>query len=355
MAANVKIPVIILSGFLGSGKTSLLTRALKQPQLANSAIIVNEFGRMGLDHHLLSRVEERTLLVGGGCVCCSMREDLVNACMELLEDMQRGAKPRVDRIIVETTGLADPSPIWFTVLRHPVLQHHFHVESVLVTVDAVNGMLHLDSHDESIKQISAADRVIVTKTDIADGEEIERLRRRIGQLNPAAEVELTDSEDTKSARFFADNPDSVRSPRTRCAMAAADGGREGRSAEDGRNGSGGHTDATHSVSIRFDRPLDWHAFGLWLSMLLHARGTDILRVKGLLDLGGEGPVSLNGVQHIIHPPEHLDGWPDGRRTSTIVFIMKKVQPQQVTSSLLAFQHMLGAVPYVLETDLQFPY
>jgi G3E family GTPase len=328
-----KIPVIILSGFLGSGKTSLLTRTLKQKELQNSAIIVNEFGKIGLDHHLLSNVEERTLLIGGGCVCCSTREDLVTAFMALLNDMQKGVQPKVDRVIVETTGLADPSPIWFTLLRHPVLQHHFDVDRILVAIDAVNGMFHLDHHQESMKQAAIADQIIITKTDIASSGQIEQLLERIPSINPAASIVTTHAEDTDGSRFFlGDLPPAVKTVRT-------EGSADVKSV---------HAGDTRSISIQFDTPLDWHAFGLWLSMLLHARGTHILRVKGLLDLGGQGPVSLNGVQHIIHPPEHLDKWPAGKRQSNIVFIMKKVEPQQILDSLLAFQHVLGAVPYALE-------
>lgn len=328
-----KIPVIILSGFLGSGKTSLLTKALKHHELRNSAVIVNEYGKIGLDHHLLSKVEERTLLIGGGCICCSTREDLVAVFMALLNDMQAGVKPRVDRVIVETTGLADPSPIWFTILRHPVLQHHFDVDRILVTIDAVNGMLHLDHHQESVKQAAVADQIIITKTDIASGEQVQKLLERIPLLNPAASIVTTEADDLEGARFFIDDLQLVKTSRTASDPVAADHV---------------HTSDTRSIAIRFEQPLDWHAFGLWLSMLLHARGIDILRVKGLLDLGGQGPVSLNGVQHIIHPPEHLESWPEGGRQSTIVFIMKKVEPQQILDSLLAFQHVLGAVPYALE-------
>lgn len=327
-----KIPVIILSGFLGSGKTTLLTRTLKQNELQNSAIIVNEYGKIGLDHHLLSNVEERTMLIGGGCICCSTREDLVTAFMALLNDMQKGVQPKVDRVIVETTGLADPSPIWFTILRHPVLQHHFDVDRILVAIDAVNGILHLDNNQESVKQAAVADQIIITKTDIASSEQIEQLLERIPLINPAASIVTTHVEDPDSSRFFVGDLPAARTAKT------------GNSA----NGNHVHAGDTRSISVQFDTSLDWHAFGLWLSMLLHARGTDILRVKGLLDLGGDGPVSLNGVQHIIHPPEHLENWPVGRRQSSIVFIMKKVEPQQILDSLLAFQHVLGAVPYALE-------
>jgi G3E family GTPase len=160
-------PVTVVTGFLGSGKTTLLARVLSEPSMANTAVLVNEFGDVGLDHHLLRRVDERTVLLGSGCVCCTMREDLVGALMELLDLDQRGEISRLDRVVIETTGLADPAPILHTIYADPVLQHHFAVDLVLTTVDAVNGELHLDRNLESVKQVAAADKVVVTKTDIA--------------------------------------------------------------------------------------------------------------------------------------------------------------------------------------------
>jgi len=329
MRVSGKIPVTVLSGFLGSGKTSLLERALRQGALRNTAVIVNEFGKIGLDHHLLSRVEERTVLLGGGCVCCSTREDLVAALLELLHRAAHDGRP--DRVVIETTGLADPSPIWFTVLRHPVLQHHFDVGRIIVTVDAVNGLLHLERHAESVKQAAVADLIVLTKTDIASEASIRELESRLRAINPAAEMMRSRPDDPDAAGIFAaERP--YRSPSRPAPEPPVPGH------------ASPHDGGTRSLSVRFDRPLDWNAFGLWLSMLLHARGVDILRVKGHLDLGGDGPVLLNGVQHIIHPPEHLDEWPNDERCSKIVFIMKGIEPQQVMDSLSAFQHVLGAEP-----------
>jgi G3E family GTPase len=169
MEGKTRRPVTVVTGFLGSGKTTLLARVLSAPSMANTAVLVNEFGEVGLDHHLLRRVDERTVLLGSGCVCCTTREDLVGALMELLDMDQRGEIPRLDRIVIETTGLADPAPILHTIYAHPVLQHHFSVDLVLTTVDAVNGTLHLDRNPESVKQVAAADKIVVTKTDIRGG------------------------------------------------------------------------------------------------------------------------------------------------------------------------------------------
>lgn len=205
----------------------------------------------------------------------------------------------------------------------------------------MNGLLHLDRHAESIKQVAVADLIVLTKTDIASAAAIRRLESRLRAINPAAEMVCTNPDDPEVSGIFASEW-SIR-PSSRAAweppeLPAAD-----------PMPASPHSGGTKSLSVRFDRPLDWHAFGLWLSMLLHARGVDILRVKGHLDLGGDGPVLLNGVQHIIHPPEHLDSWPKEERCSKIVFIMKDIEPQRVMDSLIAFQHVLGAAPERLAT------
>ena len=186
MEGETRRPVTVVTGFLGSGKTTLLARVLSAPSMANTAVLVNEFGEVGLDHHLLRRVDERTVLLGSGCVCCTTREDLVGALMELLDMDQRGEIPRLDRVVIETSGLADPAPILHTIYADPVLQHHFSVDLVLTTMDAVNGALHLDRNPESVKQVAAADKIVVTKTDIAEPGIVPGLLSRLGKINPSA-------------------------------------------------------------------------------------------------------------------------------------------------------------------------
>jgi G3E family GTPase len=183
-----KKPVTVITGCLGSGKTTLLAKALKSPSMKNTAVLVNEFGKVGLDHHLLKRIDENTILLGGGCVCCTTRDDLVRGLKDLLDQSQLDNLNEIERVVVETTGLADPAPILFTILHDPVLQHHFYIDNVIVTVDAVNGQLHLDRQLESIKQVAVADKIIVTKTDIASSEELNELLVRLTTLNPSAEI-----------------------------------------------------------------------------------------------------------------------------------------------------------------------
>lgn len=321
-----KRKITIITGFLGSGKTTLLTQLLKDPSLKNTAVLVNEFGRVGLDHHLLRRVDEKTLLLGGGCLCCTVREDLVKSLRELLDADHRGEIEPLERVIIETSGLADPAPILFTVLTDTVLQHHFTIDHVIVTVDAINGQLHLDRQPESTKQAAVADKIIITKTDMASETEVQQLIARLRALNPSAEIIESIYGDVDCAKLFVPNEEENRAFHIQVAEPT----------------KGTHGSNTRSISLTFDQPLDWTAFGLWLSMLLHARGQDVLRVKGMIDVGDEGPVILNGVQHIIHPPEHLDKWPIADKRSHVVFIMRSIDPEQILSSLHAFQHILGS-------------
>lgn len=331
----MKRKITIVTGFLGSGKTTLLARALEDPSMRNTAVLVNEFGEVGIDHHLLRRTEERTILLGNGCVCCTTREDLVGALLELLDQEDRGEIPSLERVVIETTGLADPVPIPYTIFSDPVLQHHFTVDLIIATVDAVNGDLHLDHNPESVKQVVAADKLVVTKTDLADAGPVQDLISRLGAINPSARIVEAVSGQTDAGELFepvGEFPDMT--PRTIEAV----------------NTEPHSIASTHSISLTFDGPVDWTAFGIWLSMLLHARGEDVLRVKGILDVGEVGPVVLNGVQHVIHPPEHLEKWPDEDRRSRIVLITKGVATEDLLESLNAFSNILGAQPHPLDYE-----
>jgi G3E family GTPase len=325
-----KYPITVITGFLGSGKTTLLAKALKKPEMERTAVLVNEFGKVGLDHHLLETVEENTILLGGGCVCCSTREDLVKGLSDLLNNRNPSGKG-FDRVVIETTGLADPAPISFTILTHPLLQHHFYIENVVVTVDALNGQMHLDRQIESTKQVAIADKIIITKKDIASTKQMEELKHRIMTINPTAEV--ISSELGEIDPNFLLNPVEITKV-NRITDHSIDTRSHGRT--------------TRSISITFDKPLDWTTFGLWLSMLLHARGEEILRVKGLLDVGERGPIVLNGVQHIIHPPDHLNDWPSEERRSQIIFILQGIDPEEILKSLKAFQYVLGSEVNMIE-------
>lgn len=310
------LPVALVTGFLGSGKTTLLSRLLGRPELGETAVIVNELGEVAIDHHLLRRVDERTVLLSSGCVCCTLRGDLADELRDLLSRRTRGEIPPFRRVLVETTGLADPAPILNTLLAEPVVRHHFEPEAVIATVDALNGLRQLERQPETVKQVVVADRLVVTKTDVADRVAVERLEERLRALNPAAEL--------LEVSFGEADPAALLAP----------GERDPRDLDLG-NGHV-HDGDLRAFVLVLDRPVDWTAFGIWLTMLLQSRGEDVLRVKGLLDVGAAGPVVLNGVQHVVHPPEHLDAWPDADRRSRIVFIARGIGLPEVEESLAAF-------------------
>lgn len=305
----MKIPVALVTGFLGSGKTTLLTRLLAHPDMGETAVIVNELGEVGIDHHLLRRVDERTVLLPSGCVCCALRGDLADELRDLIVRRDAGEIPPFRRIVVETTGLANPTPIVYTLLSEPLVKHHYTLEGVVTTVDAQHGL----RHEESVLQAAAADTLVITKTDLGDPAPVVAELRRLNPVAPI--VEAVFGEVAPSALF----------------------GRGDRDPRDlDYDDSPAHAHETRALCLTFDEPLDWTAFGIWLTMLLQARGNDVLRVKGLLNVGLEGPIVLNGVQHVVHPPEHLPAWPDEDRRSRIVFIGRGVEREALERSLAAF-------------------
>ncbi|MCM3162245.1 GTP-binding protein [Metabacillus litoralis] len=329
---NGKKPITIITGCLGSGKTTILQEILKNEYIKNNtAIIVNEFGKVGLDHHLLRKSVERTVLLDGGCICCNSREDLEEE-LKLLLNMYETGKSKFDRIIIETTGMADPSPILFTVLTNPLLQHRFIIDCVIATVDAKNGLLQFKNNPELIKQLTVADKVIITKTDITPNEEIIKLLDLIREISPSCEFQTAIHGNVNPSIIVGNN---ASSPLT--------------SPIKGNTSTKNHYSPNiHSISFTIKKALDWTAFGLWLSMLLHAKGEDVLRVKGLIDVGEKGPIVLNGVQHIIHPPQHLEEWPTTERNSHIIFILRSIDPHSIEKSLKSFQTFLDTEIELLE-------
>jgi G3E family GTPase len=334
------LPVNIITGFLGSGKTTLLRRWLGTAAFADTAVLVNEFGEVGLDHHLLRRLDEDIVLLQSGCLCCTIRGDLSVAMRDLYDRRESGELPAFRRLAVETTGLADPTPILSTVMSDPVLRHHFRLGTVVTTVDAVNGALHLRRQPESVKQAAIADRLILTKTDIADPAEVAALRQALARLNPSAPVFLSaDAMPDPGLLLGQDSYDpATKSSEVRGWFASL--AAEAPQPADHRHDVNRHDAEISSFCLVFDRPIDWAAFAVWLSMLLHDRGEDVLRVKGLLAIAGvPTPVVVNGVQHIVHPPVHLDAWPDDDRRSRLVFIVRGLTRDDLVRSLAAFNDL----------------
>jgi len=345
-AYETLIPVNVITGFLGGGKTTLLNRLLRSPRLARTAVLVNEFGEVGLDHLLLETVDAETVILQSGCVCCTIRGDLADAIRKLFSRRERGLVPRFDRLAIETTGLADPAPIVSTLLAEPVIRHHFRLGNVIATVDAVNGALHLAHNPESVKQVAVADRIVLTKTDLAEKARIAELKAALARLNPTAPIldaatdplapdDLIAADVYDPARKTAEVQRWLDEEAHRAAAAA---------------GHHGHDPNRHDRGIRafcltFEQPLDWTAFGIWLTMLLHAHGERVLRVKGILNVPGLAtPVVIHGVQHVIHPPAHLEAWPDAERRSRIVFIVRDLDPAAIERSLAAFNRQAALAP-----------
>ena len=310
----MKTPVAVVTGYLGSGKTTVISRLLQHPDMGETAVIVNELGEIGIDHHLVSRIDERTVLLASGCLCCTLRGDLADELRDLLNRRDAGEVPPFSRVIIETTGLADPTPIVNTLLTESLLRHHVQLVAVVATVDAQHGL----RGRESLKQAAIADVLLVTKTDLADGALV---RDALGRLNPLGEiVEVVRGEIAPGVLF--DRPS--RDPLTLL------------SDDRGKGHAHRHDDDVTANVIVFDEPLDWLGFGVWLTMLLHARGQDVLRVKGFVDVGGAGPLLLNAVQHVVHDPVHLEAWPDDDRRTRLVFIGRGLDGARLDASLRAF-------------------
>jgi len=311
----VKTPIALVTGYLGSGKTTLIRALLESPALGETAVIVNELGEIGIDHAILRRVDERTVLLASGCVCCTLRGDLADELRDLVDRRASGELPPFIRVVVETTGVADPAPILATLVSEPLVRNQFALESVIATVDAQHGL----RGEESERQVAAADVLVVTKADLADPAAVER---SVGELNPVASVVRAVQGDV--------DPGALLGPRKAARV-------DSTQALSVRLGQGHrHEDDVAAVSLVLEGAVDWLGFGVWLTMLLHARGREILRVKGLLDVGGEGPLLVDAVQHVVHPPEHLDEWPDGDRRSRIVFIGRGFGRRELERSLAAF-------------------
>lgn len=327
------IPVNVVTGFLGSGKTTLLREILRRPDFSDSAVIVNEFGEVGLDHLLIEEVEEGVLLLDSGCICCTVRSDLQETIRDLHSKAARGDIPSFRRVIVETTGVADPAPIVSTIAAEPVIRQHFRIGNIIVCVDGMNGAATLDAHPEPGKQIAVADRTLVTKADIADAAALSALEARLAALNPMAPMSRSTGEGFDADFLFGDDvgDDSRREAEVARWLALS------ARAQHGHDHGQSHTAGTRSFVLRYPDRIDWTAFGVWLTALLHAHGEKILRVKGILNVRESAtPVVIHGVQHVVHPPLHLAAWPDEDRSSRIVFITRGIEEERIRRSLAAF-------------------
>jgi G3E family GTPase len=311
-----RLPVTIVTGFLGAGKTTLVRKFLQSPEGRGTALIVNEFGSVGIDDVLLRESTDEVTLLGNGCVCCNTRSDLQVAIRRLVADRDRGKVPHFGRVLIETSGLADISPILQTFSTDRALGGEFAIEVVLTLVDAVSGERNLRKAPEARKQVILADRLVISKIDLADSHAKKRLKDKLKALNPRAEIDMAlDGE--IDARHLIDSGQDATAPRHSGFVAEAS-----------------HSDGIASFVIREKQPLDWPVFQRALDTLVSLRGPDLLRIKGLLNLkGSKGPVVFQAVQHLIHPPVELSAWPDKDRSSRLVFITRGVSEAQVRDLL----------------------
>ena len=329
------IPLTALTGFLGAGKTTLLNRMLKDPALAETAVIINEFGEVSLDHLLVEYVGDNMVLLQSGCLCCTMRGDLVDALETLLRDLDN-RRCKFRRVLLETTGLADPAPVLHTAMSHPYLLLRYRLDGVVTVVDAVNGEATLDAHAEAVKQAAVADRIVLTKTDLADMSQCERTVARLRALNPAAPILNAAKGEATPGRLLGSglyDPDK-RIPDVRKWLAAeAYAGNHHHHHDVNR-----HDEHIGSFVLTSDEAISAGTLEMFLDLLRATHGAKLLRIKGIVKLTEmpDTPVVVHGVQHVFHPTARLDSWPDDDHRTRLVFITRDLPERTVRDLFEAF-------------------
>jgi len=336
------IPLTLLTGFLGAGKTTLLNTLLTDPALKDTAVIINEFGDVSLDHLMVERVDEEMMVLSSGCLCCTLRGDLVTALEKLLRGLDNG-RVSFRRVVIETTGLADPAPILQTAMSHPYLVMRFRLDGVVTLIDAVNGLSTLDEHREAVKQAAVADRLVLTKTDLIDTPERaavkDALIARLRALNPAAPILDAAKGEATPARLLecglykpGEKIPDVKAWLADEAYAAA------HDHDHHHHDVTRHDDRVRSFSLTADKPIPAAILDLFLELVRSMHGPNLLRMKGIVNIeeAPDTPIVIHGVQHILHPPARLERWPDADRRSRLVFIVRDIEPRVVSELFNAF-------------------
>jgi G3E family GTPase len=313
--AQDRLPVSLITGFLGSGKTTLLNHLLRHPAMANTAIVINEFGDVALDQHFIERSDGEIVVMANGCLCCTVQGDLEGVVGQLYGKRDRGEVPSFDRLVIETTGLADPAPIMQLLLAKPLIVDHFALDAVIATVDALHGARQLREHREAVNQAALADRIVVTKTDLADAGIVAALEHEIAAINPGADIFRFPQADFSPSRLFdAALIDRQRRIRDLDAWLGIDDAAHPHD----------HLHDIDTFSLVLSEPVAWRPFAAWLTRIKIRHGDHLLRVKGIVSIAGEdGKIAIHGVHHIFHPPTRLPRRQDDDRASRIVFITKE--------------------------------
>src|SRR5437868_12951170 len=315
---GARIPVTVVTGFLGAGKTTLIRELLARPEGANTAVLVNEFGEVGIDHALLRSSSDAIVLLGNGCVCCAVRTDLQESLRTLFAERGRGAVPSFERVIIETSGLADPGPVLQTIASDRALGDVFHLQGLVAGVDAPGGAGNLDQAPEARHQVALADRIVLTKTDLADSAAAGVLTDRLGALSAAPVATAIDG--AIDPAFLLEESVDLSA----------------RVAAHEHDHAHAHSHGIDSFAVFFDQPLPWPVFEQAMAVLTGLRGADLLRVKGLVAVAGcRGPVVVHAVQHVAHRPVELLDWPDDDRRSRLVFITRNLAKAQVEALFAA--------------------
>lgn len=330
-----KLPVTLITGFLGSGKTTLISRLVQHPDMNRVAVVINEVGEIGIDHDLVSLTSENITLLANGCICCSVRTDLQETLRDLFARRQVGEVFDFDRVIVETTGLADPAPVIQTLISDTLIGAHFRLDGLVTLVDAYHGLDLLTRSPEAIKQVAVADRIFITKSDLVDEPQMLQLQQRLSQLNPRAAQARVLHGDLPPQQLLNLGLGSARAnDQTLCFLGellAQGDSPHLQASDEGRylgQQSAAHDASIQTLSLRFQKPFSWSAFSSALELLTSMRGPDLLRVKGIVNVEGR-PVVVQGVQHLFHPPIELDRWPSADTDSRLVFITRHIDAEVI--------------------------